>query len=180
MTFGQSSVDWANTLGAVFCSLLFVVVFMAFYVVLFYRIFKRAGYNGWLGLVSLIPGVGLLICLCILAFDTWPVKKYESESSVRCHLPGHGEGTFIPDQTVAPAPVPAPVAPIPAPAPVTPAPTPAPVAPTPAPVVPVAPVPPATKTLPVLPDHPEIPDHPAVPDVPAPKPQPPAKGGQSQ
>ncbi|MCL2332580.1 MAG: hypothetical protein FWC54_03725 [Actinomycetia bacterium] len=159
MTFNQSSADWANALGAVFCSLLFVVLLLAFYIVLFYRIFHRAGYNGWLGLLALIPGLGYIICLCILAFDNWPAQKKQAASGVRCLLPGYGEGMFIPDLPVAPAPAPVSVS-VPAP------PTPVPVAPAPpAPAAPVVPDHPEVPDISVVPDYPEVPDHPEVPDV---------------
>ncbi|MSQ40506.1 MAG: hypothetical protein EXR55_02365 [Dehalococcoidia bacterium] len=37
-----------------------------------YRIFEKAGYGGWIGLLALIPGVNLLM-MTILAFSDWPV-----------------------------------------------------------------------------------------------------------
>jgi len=132
MGFSPTSADMANALGAVFCSLLFVIVLLALFVVLFYRIFHRAGYNGWLGLLALIPGIGALICLCILAFDVWPAKKRDEAECVRCQLPGYGEGTFTPDAPPAPAPAPS----IPAP----------------------SPAPPVVPDHPGIPDHPEVPD----------------------
>lgn len=46
---------------------------IAFQVWLFWRIFAKAGYNGALGLLILLPGIGLLIALCILAFGHWPI-----------------------------------------------------------------------------------------------------------
>ncbi len=88
--------DVANALGAVFCSMIFAAALAVFLVWLFHRIFSRAGYNGWLGLLALIPGFGVLICLCILAFDSWP-KKFGRPEGIRCELPGQGVGTFIPD-----------------------------------------------------------------------------------
>jgi len=179
---GTSSADWANALGAILCSLLFVVILMAFFVVLFYRIFHRAGYNGWLGLLALIPGFGALICLCILAFDVWPAKRQQDESAVRCQLPGYGEGTFLPDPPAAPTP-----APVPAPtAPTTPMYMPAPqssaaVIPPP-PVVPpepaVSPTPPVPPTPPVSPE-PSVPPAPAVPPEPSEPPAHPTEGGQT-
>jgi len=162
LTGGLSSADLANALGAILCSVLFVLLIAAFLVVLFYRIFCRAGYNGWLGLLTLIPGFGTLICLCILAFDTWPAKKKLEEQAVRCMLPGYGAGTFVPDQPPAPEPAPAPV-PAPVYAPAAPEPAPAPPAPEPAPMVTPEPAP-----------APELESAPA----PAP-PAPPAEEGQT-
>ena len=37
-----------------------------------WRIFAKAGYGGWFGLLALIPGVNLLM-LTLLAFSDWPV-----------------------------------------------------------------------------------------------------------
>ena len=48
-----------------------VTVFMVF---LWWRIFKKAGYSGALGLLMLVP-IGNLIMLCILAFSQWPILK---------------------------------------------------------------------------------------------------------
>ncbi|MDP9024434.1 MAG: hypothetical protein M3N13_03525 [Candidatus Eremiobacteraeota bacterium] len=47
----------------------------AFCVWVFWRIFAKAGYNGALGLLCLIPSVGPLVCLLILAFGTWPNEQ---------------------------------------------------------------------------------------------------------
>jgi hypothetical protein len=52
---------------------LFWAVIMAFLVFLFWRIFAKAGMAGALGLLVIIPGVGWLIALCILAFGEWKV-----------------------------------------------------------------------------------------------------------
>jgi energy-converting hydrogenase Eha subunit B len=41
---------------------------------LFWRIFAKAGFNGALGLLCLIPSVGIIICIVILAFGTWPIE----------------------------------------------------------------------------------------------------------
>ena len=40
-----------------------------------WRVFQRAGFNGALGLLCLIPTFGPLICLAILAFGTWPIDE---------------------------------------------------------------------------------------------------------
>ncbi|HET8714894.1 MAG TPA: hypothetical protein VFM16_03645 [Holophagaceae bacterium] len=46
---------------------------IAFQVWLFWRIFAKAGYSGAMGLLILLPGIGILIALCILAFGNWPI-----------------------------------------------------------------------------------------------------------
>lgn len=45
----------------------------AFLIWLFWRVFTKAGMSGALSLLLLFPGIGWLICLCILAFGTWKV-----------------------------------------------------------------------------------------------------------
>jgi hypothetical protein len=50
------------------------VAFVAFAIWVYWRIFTKAGYNGALSLLNLIPGVGHLICLLILAFGRWPIE----------------------------------------------------------------------------------------------------------
>lgn len=41
-------------------------------------VFRKAGYNGALSLLMLVPGVNLA-ALCILAFSKWPVLKRVEE-----------------------------------------------------------------------------------------------------
>ena len=74
--------DFGALLGAPLIAgtlaLLFLTVLLGGTIVqiwLFYRIYKRAGYNGWWGLLSLIPGIGMFIALVVLAFDTWPIHR---------------------------------------------------------------------------------------------------------
>lgn len=52
-----------------------VLVFTALFVWMFWRIFEKAGYAGALGLLCLIPSVGPLVCLLILAFGEWPAHR---------------------------------------------------------------------------------------------------------
>ena len=52
--------------------LLAMVIFPIF---CFWRIFAKAGYNGAMALLCLIPGIGMIIVLCILAFGTWPAGE---------------------------------------------------------------------------------------------------------
>ncbi|HVA29497.1 MAG TPA: hypothetical protein VNF68_15045, partial [Candidatus Baltobacteraceae bacterium] len=55
--------------------LLIALAFIAVTVWLFWRIFVKAGFNGALGLLCLIPSVGFLICILILAFGEWPNQR---------------------------------------------------------------------------------------------------------
>ncbi|MGC1380565.1 MAG: hypothetical protein WA814_06030 [Candidatus Baltobacteraceae bacterium] len=47
---------------------------VAFTIWVYWRIFAKAGYNGALSLLNLIPGVGPLICMILLAFGRWPIE----------------------------------------------------------------------------------------------------------
>ncbi len=51
-----------------------LLAIMAFTIWVYWRIFAKAGYNGALSLLNLIPGVGPLICVIILAFGRWPIE----------------------------------------------------------------------------------------------------------
>lgn len=55
--------------------ILFALVLMIFPVFCFWRIFTKAGHNGAMALLCLIPGVGMIIVLCILAFGDWPALR---------------------------------------------------------------------------------------------------------
>ena len=60
----------AGVIGFVF---LFVFAVIAFVIWLFWRIFTKAGLAGPLALLILVPGIGGLIVVCILAFSHWNV-----------------------------------------------------------------------------------------------------------
>lgn len=53
--------------------MLFALVIFIFLVFVFWRIFTKAGLAGPLALLVLIPGIGSLVVLCILAFARWNV-----------------------------------------------------------------------------------------------------------
>jgi hypothetical protein len=65
--------------ASAFAALAFVYIIIiggivAFSLWVYWRIFAKAGYNGALSLLNLIPGVGPLICMIILAFGRWPIE----------------------------------------------------------------------------------------------------------
>ncbi len=53
--------------------MLLVLVFMVAFVFLFWRIYTKAGLAGPLALLVLVPAIGPLVALCILAFAQWRV-----------------------------------------------------------------------------------------------------------
>ena len=89
------------------------LILTAFQVWLFYRIFSKAGYNGWWSLLSLIPGVGMLVVLLILAFDRWPISVGEGEAPLPAGQPAVAPNPFAPDTTTVSQPVVPPVSPEP-------------------------------------------------------------------
>ncbi len=54
-------------------SLLLTLILSIFFVWLLWRIFTKAGMSGAMSLISLVPVVGPVIVLCILAFSDWNV-----------------------------------------------------------------------------------------------------------
>ncbi len=70
--------DQINHLGGMAAGLIafiaiIVLVFVAFYIFLWWRICNKAGLPGALGFLILLPGIGELVLLCILAFSDWKV-----------------------------------------------------------------------------------------------------------
>ena len=67
--------------------LIFVFAILAFILFLFWRIFAKAGYPGAMAFLLLIPGVGGLVVLCILAFGQWKVVPASSVIAVQPNYP---------------------------------------------------------------------------------------------
>ncbi len=65
--------------GVLIVGLIFFVLSIAAY----YVIIRRTGYNPWLSLLILIPGLGGLIILCMLVFTEWPVQREVRELRAR-------------------------------------------------------------------------------------------------
>lgn len=61
-------------LGCLFW-LFMILAMIAFPIFCFWRIFTKTGQSGALSLLCLIPGIGLIIVLCVLAFGEWPVSR---------------------------------------------------------------------------------------------------------
>jgi uncharacterized membrane protein YhaH (DUF805 family) len=72
----NNSAAAASVIATIF--LVYGVIFIAivaFTIWIYWRIFVRAGFNGALSLLNLVPGVGQLICMVILAFGQWPIEE---------------------------------------------------------------------------------------------------------
>jgi hypothetical protein len=76
----------------VFAYVIVIFAVIGFMIWLYWRIFAKAGYNGALSLLNLIPGVGQLICLIILAFGRWPI---EDQLAALPTLPPATPGTSV-------------------------------------------------------------------------------------
>jgi uncharacterized membrane protein YhaH (DUF805 family) len=82
-TTDQATTQTFAALGAFMGTFLIIgLIFIVLTVWLFWRIFAKAGFNGALGLLCLIPSVGFLICILILAFGTWPNQANPPGSSM--------------------------------------------------------------------------------------------------
>lgn len=68
-------------MGTFFIVWLFIVLAItALFIWFYWRIFSKAGFSGALSLLNLVPGVGPLICLLILAFGDWPAFQGRSNT----------------------------------------------------------------------------------------------------
>jgi len=55
-------------------SLLITVAIIVFSVIIYWKIFSKAGYSGALGLLMFVP-IANIVVLCILAFGEWPIYR---------------------------------------------------------------------------------------------------------
>lgn len=55
-------------------SLLIMVAIIVFSVIIYWKIFSKAGYSGALGLLMFVP-IANIVVLCILAFGEWPIYR---------------------------------------------------------------------------------------------------------
>ena len=64
------------------------LAFLALFIWIYWRILSRAGFSGALALLCLVPGVGALIPILILAFGRWPrISWPRSRPAIRCRTP---------------------------------------------------------------------------------------------
>jgi hypothetical protein len=72
--YGSSTVNTGALTGFFLGSAIFGLIAIIFAVVIYWRIFSKAGYSGALGILMLVPIVNLIL-LCVLAFAKWPIYK---------------------------------------------------------------------------------------------------------
>jgi len=71
---GTGTLNSGALAGITLSSVVFSLIAIIFAVVIYWRIFSKAGYSGALGLLMFVP-IANIIVLCILAFGTWPIYK---------------------------------------------------------------------------------------------------------
>jgi uncharacterized membrane protein YhaH (DUF805 family) len=71
--------------------LLVMLISIVIGIALYYLIIKKTGYNPWLSLLILIPGLGGLILIIMLAFTEWPVQREVRDLRARAGG-GYGPG----------------------------------------------------------------------------------------
>ena len=79
MNYTYPSSSAASSLGGlgagfVACYFVFVLLLMVLMIVVFWKLFAKAGYSGWLSLLMLVPLVNFGMLL-FLAFAEWPVLR---------------------------------------------------------------------------------------------------------
>lgn len=75
MNTDSSNAAAAGVVGIVLLvEFVIIIAVVAFTIWVYWRIFAKAGYNGAMSLLNLVPGVGPLICMCILGFGRWPIE----------------------------------------------------------------------------------------------------------
>lgn len=60
--------------GSLLFTLIIAVASIVFAIIIWWRIFSKAGYSGAMSLLLFIP-IANLIVLCVLAFAEWPILK---------------------------------------------------------------------------------------------------------
>lgn len=85
----RTSAAAASAVAALaFFYVIVLLAVVAFTVWVYWRIFTKAGYNGALSLLNLVPGIGSLICVLILAFGRWPIEDQLASLPGRSGPPG--------------------------------------------------------------------------------------------
>ena len=89
-------------MGAVLFGFLFALAIGVFFIYLIWRVFTKAGLAGPLSLLILVPGVGVIIVLCILAFSEWNVVP--ATSTYASGLPAYAPAGYPPATSTAATP----------------------------------------------------------------------------
>jgi len=79
---------------------IFILALIAFGVLCYYLVAKKAGYNPWLSLLMLVPVANLIVSM-IFVFGEWPIQA--ENRALRAQLAGGG-GAGYPGTTYPPPP----------------------------------------------------------------------------
>ena len=71
---GTSTMNTGAVTGIFLSSVIFSLIVIIFAVIIYWRIFSKAGYSGALSLLMFVP-IANIIVLCVLAFGNWPIYK---------------------------------------------------------------------------------------------------------
>jgi uncharacterized membrane protein YhaH (DUF805 family) len=74
MPSDQYQVAGASIATIVAISSIISLVVLVFAVIVYWKIFSKAGYSGAMGLLMFVP-IANIIALCILAFGNWPIHE---------------------------------------------------------------------------------------------------------
>src|SRR5205085_6270394 len=72
--YSNGTVNSGALTGIFLTSTIFALIVIIFAVIIYWRIFSKAGYSGALSLLMFIP-IANIIVLCVLAFGNWPIHK---------------------------------------------------------------------------------------------------------
>ncbi|MEA2690130.1 MAG: hypothetical protein QOD51_2737 [Candidatus Eremiobacteraeota bacterium] len=76
--------------------LIFWLILLVVMVGIYYLILKKTGYSPWLSLLILVPGLGGLALIIILAFTEWPIQRQLRALQAGGGYPGAGGGGYAP------------------------------------------------------------------------------------
>jgi hypothetical protein len=99
---------------------IFGLIMLAIMIAIYYVIIKKTGYNPLLALLMLVPGIGPLILLIMLAFTEWPIQRelnalraqlaggaqYPGAGGYSGSAPGPGAAPYLGGPTLPPPPGP--------------------------------------------------------------------------
>lgn len=71
---GTGTLNTGALAGIIISSVVFGLIAIIFSVIIYWRIFSKAGYSGAMGLLMFVP-IANIVVLCILAFGEWPIYK---------------------------------------------------------------------------------------------------------
>ena len=74
LNYGTSTVDAGTITAITIVSLIVGLAFIVLAVVIYWKIFSKAGYSGAMGLLMFVP-IANIIVLLMLAFGEWPIYK---------------------------------------------------------------------------------------------------------